>query len=193
MQLMTTIIYCLLSNGQSDRYDRAITDRLRLYVGQHENEWDDYVQNSTHAYSAQAHKSACTTPLSLTLSLESPGSADIVPPTVAGNADGNASLGLQRTILTSIKIMRTRMTISLQRARQRYKINFVLRIKRQPKFYGGDYIYIDNPPVVKEMNSVEDSSRKPEVKKLGPYVIKKSWSSTAQLDEDQIDNVVSID
>lgn len=84
-------------------------------------------------------------------------------------------------------------TIALPQVQQQYKTNFDLWARHQPKLYEDDHIYIERSTGVGVTNLVEHPSKKLQAKKLGPYLVKKTWSNTRQLDEDGVGNVVSID
>lgn len=88
-QVMTRTVYHPRINGQTERYSKTIVDRLRHYVREQQNDWVDYVHRLAYAYNDQVHTSTCTTHFSPTLSCEPQGSADIIQPIVADDADDN--------------------------------------------------------------------------------------------------------
>lgn len=137
-QFMMTAAYHPHINGQPEWYNKTLINRLHHYVSEHQNVWDDYVQPLTFVYTSEVHKSRYTTPFSLNLSSEPPGSANMVPPTVGNSTDENAPRRRKQSILARINLLRTKTTIALQRAQQRYKANFDSPTRRKPKFHVGD-------------------------------------------------------
>lgn len=165
LQLMTSTPYHPCTNVQTESYNKTIIDRLCQYFSEHQNGLDVYVLPLTYAYDPQLHKSTCTMPFSLTLCREPPRSVDIVPPAVADNAHDHSSQRLKQTVLTRINLLKTKATIALQRAQQRYKTNFDSRDRQQPKFHEDDYVHVDTPPRVRKWNSADDSFMKLQAKK----------------------------
>ena len=75
-----TTAYHLQPNGQTERFNRTLVQRLRHYAEEHQRDWDDYVQPLTFAYNTQVHRSTETTPFDLVLT--PPPSGLILPGTV---------------------------------------------------------------------------------------------------------------
>lgn len=61
----TTTAYHPQTNGQAERYNKTIAARLRHYVGEHQDDWDRYVQPLTYWYKNQPNCTTGTTPFNL--------------------------------------------------------------------------------------------------------------------------------
>ena len=61
IRYVLTTAYQPQTNGQAERFNCTLATRLRLYVSEHQREWDDYVQPLTYAYNMQVHWSTGTT------------------------------------------------------------------------------------------------------------------------------------
>lgn len=65
---MKTTSYHPQTNGQTERYNRALVNHLRKYVYENQTEWDKFVQSLTYAYIGDVHRSTGTCPFDLTMS-----------------------------------------------------------------------------------------------------------------------------
>ena len=153
-----TTAYHPQSNGQAERYNRTLVTRLRHFVAEHQDNWDDYVQPLTYAYNMQVHAATGTTPFDLVLSrhppaitLETPAHPD--PHTPAPSAASVKAVNFQkwRTILAAA---RSRMTA----AQQRYKDNFNAKVASIPHFVPGDYVILNKPPLTAARDDNTDTT-----------------------------------
>lgn len=107
------------TNGMKITYINTIIDKLRHDVSEQQNGWDDYVPPFTYRYNAQVYEKKSTTPFSLTSIPEQLGSADIVPRIVPDCTEDIMPHTLNQKILARINLLKTKTTITLQRAKQR--------------------------------------------------------------------------
>lgn len=55
------------TNGNTELYNKTLVDRLRHYISEHQDDWDQYIQPRTYSYNTQVHRSTGFTPFNLTL------------------------------------------------------------------------------------------------------------------------------
>ena len=60
------------TNGQTERYNRTILSRLRKFVKEHSNTWDNYVDVLTYAYNTQVYNTTRRALFDLVLSQPPP-------------------------------------------------------------------------------------------------------------------------
>lgn len=96
-QLMTMACHPQ-TNGLMERYNKAIVGRLRHYVPEQQDDWDDFLQPLTYAYNMLIHRIITWTPCSLVLAIHTPHTTSITgPPTLATDQTGPQSAHLVRT------------------------------------------------------------------------------------------------
>ena len=62
-----TLAYHPQTNGQTGRYNQMLVHRLRVFVNEHQRDWDTLIQPLTYAYNAQVHRKTGQKPFSLAL------------------------------------------------------------------------------------------------------------------------------
>ena len=67
-----TTAYHPKTNGQTERYNKTLEKRLRIYADDHLADWDTFVQKVTYGYNCQVHKSTGVTPFTLALTRHPP-------------------------------------------------------------------------------------------------------------------------
>ena len=147
---VTTTAYHPRTNGQTERFNRTIVTRLRHYVGEHQDDWDLYVQLLTYAYNAQVHRSTRTTPYSLVLTRHPPGPATVGGTTaLATDASTEPEAAtLRHRLLSRLRALVGRTDDHLRTAQDGYKRYFDRTVRVTPMLAAGDMVYVDRgaPP-----------------------------------------------
>lgn len=77
--LITTNFH-LQTNGQFERYNKTILNRLFHYKSEHQKDRDTFVQPLAYAYNAQTHGTTKTSPFNLTMTREPPAASGLLRP-----------------------------------------------------------------------------------------------------------------
>ena len=201
-----TTAYHPQSNGQTERFNRTLVQRLRHYVEGHQRDWDDYVQPLTFAYNTQVHGSTETTPFDLVLTR--PPSGLILPGTVPQDAgthreDLRTPLQYKRVTLRKLRDALDRAPTKLTASQKRFKDDFGKKVRSRPVVGAGDSVYVDRPP--RPITSVERRTRAQGttgtdelcVKLLprteGPFRVRSATDTTVLIEQDGVENRVGID
>ena len=144
-----TTAYHPQSNGQTERFNRMLVQRLRNYVEEHQRDWDDYVQPLTFAYNTQVHRSTETTPFDLVLTR--PPSGLMLSGTVPQDAgthreDPWTPVQYKRATLRKVRDALDRAQTKLIASQKRYKDDFNKKVRFRPVVGAGDFVYVDRPP-----------------------------------------------
>ena len=197
----TTTAYHPQTNGQAERFNRTIVQRLRHYVAEHQTDWDLYIQPLTYAYNMQVHRTTGTTPFDLILSRHPPNiiSGDVstaVPDDLPDEDLSTAKLKkrILRDLQKGLEQAKTRMT----KAQKRYKDDFDKNVHKTVTVQPGDYVFVDRPKrPLKGTDSSRDATYNPGLKLLpkstGPFLVTKANADTVTIEEDGLQNTVSID
>ncbi|CDF40971.1 unnamed protein product [Chondrus crispus] len=98
--LMTA--YHQQANGQTERFNKTIVQRLRHYVEEHQRDWDDFPKPLTYAYNIQVHLVLTRQPSGLTVVGTAPQAAGVAhdDPRTPGSTSGRlfASFGMSSTV-----------------------------------------------------------------------------------------------
>ncbi|CDF32918.1 unnamed protein product [Chondrus crispus] len=174
-----TTAYHPQSNGQTERFNRTLVQRLRHYVEEHQRDWDDYLQPLTFAYNTQVHRSTETTPFDLVLTR--PPSGLILP------EDPRTPVQYKRATLRKLRDALDRARTKLSASQKRYKDDFDKKVRFRPVVVAGDFVYVDRPP--RPLTSVERRTRAQE----GPFRVRSATDTTVLIEQDGVENRVSID
>jgi len=195
---LTTTAYHPQTNGQTERYNKTIVARLRHYVAENQADWDEYVQPLTYAYNAQVHRSTRVPPFALVLSRNPPGPAQVIPPT-AQPSDASPPLRASRLrmrLIRELAHLQAKTSDILRNAQRRYKADHDQHVKKVISLRRGDLVYLDRPPSW-TLTDAERMSLEAKSKLLprttGPFQVIRTSQGTATLDENGIENTVSID
>ena len=195
----TTTAYHPQTNGQAERYNKTIAKRLRHYVSEHQNDWDQYVQPLTYAYNAQVHATTGLPPFNLTI-------ARPPPCPILDNVSSLAQTDAMRPIPSS-RTMRARILRRLSvmfdmadskssKARAKYKRYADRSVVHTPIFEPGSFVFIMRPPTEgktaeeKEKNIAQSKLR---FKTTGPYEVISSTNETVTVKDQGVPVVVSVD
>ena len=192
-----TTAYHPQSNGQTERFNKTLVQRLRHYVEEHQANWDIFVQPLTYAYNMQVHRSTGTTPYDLVLTrhpqpitVRDEESRTAIP---QSEPDDPTPAQMKRIILRRLRVALQSARIRMTEAQKRYKQNFDKSVRFTPQFKAGDYVYIDRPPRQPDAAPEEEVTKKLLPRGLGPYKIQSVSENTVTVDEDGLLNTVSID
>ncbi|CDF40922.1 unnamed protein product [Chondrus crispus] len=198
-----TTAYHPQTNGQTERFNRTLVQRLRHYVAEHQRDWDEYIQPLTFAYNTQVHRSTETTPFDLVLTRPPSGLA--LPGTVPQDAVSNTEdprtpVQYKRATLRKLRDALERTRVKLTAAQRRYKADFDKKVRFRPVIEKGDRVYVDRPPrplTSTERGDLPSNDGGPSVKLLpkteGPFPVRSATETTVVVDQDGVSNRVSID
>ncbi|CDF38306.1 unnamed protein product [Chondrus crispus] len=201
-----TTAYHPQTNGQTERFNRTLVQRLRHYVEEHQRDWDDYVQPLTFAYNTQVHRSTETTPFDLVLTR--PPTGLILPGTVPQDAgthmeDPRTPVQYKRATLRKLRDALDRARTKLTASQKQYKDNLDRKVRFRPVVRAGDFVYVDRPPRtltsverrmrVQSPTDTEDLSVKLLPKAEGPFNVRSATDTTVLIEQDSVENRVSID
>ncbi|CAN8067637.1 unnamed protein product [Agarophyton chilense] len=195
---VTTTAYHPQANGQAERFNKTLVQRLRHYVADHQSNWHAYVQPLTYGYNLQVHRSTGTTPFDLALTrvppnvvLDEPSSATD-PATPTQPTPGQMKRYTLRLLKATLQSARNRLT----NAQQRYKADFDKSVRATPTFAADEEVFLDLPtttPTGGVLEEQERTSRKLLPKTTGPYKVISATDSTVTINVDGIHDTVSID
>ena len=197
VQHYLTTAYHPQTNGQSERFNRTILDRLRHYVADHQADWDEFVQPLVYAYNMQVHRSTNTTPFDLVLSRHPPNilvkdypSAN--PTTIPD--DQLTTVQVKRNILRRLRKSLQQANRRLTQAQKRYKDDFDKKVKFALDVQPGQWVFVDRPPrTLLPEEKQNDVTRKLLPRSTGPYEVTKTTGDTVTIKQDGLLNTVSID
>ena len=69
---LPTTAYHPQTNGQTERYNQTLVNRLRIFVSEHQNDWDRLIQPLTYAYNLQVNRTTGQPPFKLALTRQPP-------------------------------------------------------------------------------------------------------------------------
>ena len=201
-----TMAYHPQSDGETERFNRTLVQRLRHYVEEHQRDWDDYVQPLTFACNTQVHRSTETTPFDLVLTRPL---SDLTLPSTVPQDEGNhredrqTPVQYKRATLRKLCDAPDRARTKLTASQKRYKDDFDKKVCFGPVVRAGDFVYVDRLPC--PFKSVERRTRaqgttgtdEPSVKLLprteGPFRVRSATDTTVLIEQDGVENRVSID
>ena len=198
-----TTAYHPQTNGETERFNRTLVQRLRHYVEEHQRDRDEYIQPLTFAYNTQVHRSTKTTPFDLVLTR--PPSVWALPTTVPQDAVSNTEdprtpVQYKRATLRKLRDALERTRVKLTAAQRRYKTDFDKKVRFRSVIAVGDLVYDDRPrrPLTStEREGPPSDGGAPSVKLLpkteGPFRVLSATETTVVVDQDGVSNRVSID
>ena len=117
-----TAFYHPQTNGQTERFNKTIMERLRHFAADYQTDWDLYIQPLTYAYNMQVHRSTGTTPFDLILSRHPPSIAiRDVPQDSEDVPDRTDTVAFKRYLLRRVRKVLARASARNTAAQQRYK------------------------------------------------------------------------
>ena len=142
-----TAFYHPQTNGQTERFNKTIMERLRHFAADHQTDWDLYIQPLTYAYNMQVHRPTGTTPFDLILSRHPPSIAiRDVPQDSEDVPDRTDTVAFKRYLLRRVRKVLGRASARNTAAQQRYKDDFDKKVRFRPVLHPGDEVFIDRPP-----------------------------------------------
>ena len=69
---LPTSAYHPQTNGQTERYNQTLVNRLRIFTAEHQNDWDRLIQPLTHAYNLHVNRTKGHPPFKLALTRQPP-------------------------------------------------------------------------------------------------------------------------
>ena len=198
-----TTAYNPQTNGQTERFNRTLVQRLRHYVEVHKWDWEEYIQPLTFAYNTKFYRSTETTPFDLVLMRPPSGLA--LPGTVPQDAvynteDPGTPVQYKRTTLRKLRDALERTRVKLPAAQRRYKADFDKKVRLRLVIEVGDLVYVDRPPrplTTTKRGEITSDEGGPSVKLLpkteGPFQVRSATEATVVFDQDGVSNCVSSD
>ena len=164
--------------------------RLRHYVSEHQDNWDQFVQPLTYAYNSQVHASTGVTPFSLTLSRQPPFPIVDRPSTAAPTLDDNitpSSRTMRVRLLKRPATMFDKADSRSARARAAYKRYADRSATHVPIFEKDDFVLIRRPPTEAKTTQERDENiaqSKLRYRMTGPYRVVSATPETVTIDLD---------
>ena len=199
IQHYLTAFYHPQTNGKAERFNKTILSRLRHYISEHQQDWDEYLQPLTYAYNSQVHRTTETTPFDLVVTRPPP---DILvePPQhlqlpTTDVTPAQAKRGILDRLRRTLATARTKLTSH----QKRMKDNFDQKVRQQPTIRRGDRIFINRPTkqviaTDAEAELSDGISRKLLRLTTGiPYTVTDVRDKNVQVNHDGIPTWVSID
>ena len=192
-----TTAYHPQTNGQAERFNKTILDRIRHYVVEHQADWDKFIQPLAYAYNMQVHRVTNTTPFDLVLSRHPPdiiirGQTTAIPSTVPDTEATPVQVkrNILRKLRQALQAARSRST----QAQKRYKEDFDRKVRFRISLQPGDYVFVDRPPRTATDSGTEDTTtRKLLPRATGPFEVKSASEDTVTVEQDGLLNTISID
>ena len=206
MQHYLTTVYNPQTNGQTERFNRTLVQRLRNYFKEHQRDWDDYVQPLTFAYNTQVYRSTETNPFDLELTrppngLVLPGAAP--QDTGSNREDPRTPVQYKRATLRKLRDAIDRARMKLTAAQKRYKDDFDKMVRFRPVIVAGDFVYVDRPlrlltNVERRTHERDTTDAGPASVKLlpkteGPFRVRSATDATVVINQDGVRNRVIMD
>lgn len=186
------------TNGQTERYNKTIVERLLHYVAEHQGCWYLYVPPLIYAYNTHVHLSTNFSPFRFVLSRQPLGPATTVYPTdfptdvTTYMPDDKMRLQL----MSRLETMKAKTGTTLTKSKRRYKKYFYRAVRYVPNITLCMQVFIDKPPpsakTQPELLSNQPRS-KLQHKTTGPFKVLASTSDTVTIREEGIPNTVSKD
>ena len=203
MRHYLTTAYHPQTNGQTERFNRTLVQRLRNYVEEHQRDWDEYIQPLTFAYNTQVHQSTETTPFDLVPTRPPSGLAlpgTVLQDAVSNTEDRQTLVQYERATLRKLRDALGRTRVKLTAAQRRCKTDFDQKVRFRPVIAVGDFVCVDRPPrplTNTERGDLPSDGGAPSVKLLpkteGPFRVRSATETTVAVDQDGVSNRVSID
>ena len=147
----------------------------------------------------QVHRTTGTTPFDLVLTRHPPNIVmsdrpSATPPTIPDTELSTAQL--KRHILRRLRQSLAQAQVRTTEAQKRYKADFDQKVQRTLTVKAGDYVFVDRAPGTVEEDDEDAYAQR--TKKLlprstGPYLVKSTTEDTVTIEQDGLQNVVSID
>ena len=169
-----TSTYHPQTNGQVERYNRAILAMLRNYVNEHQHDWDRNATALTYAYNNHVHRSTGTTPFSPVLSRPSPEFSLHHSMRSRARPTQQQQNDYVKRLDDSILHAYTRLLAT----QARYKRDFDKRIRTiRQRIKRGDYVYLDPTNGQSKTGKLRSPA-------LGPYRVLRKDDRTYVIDRD---------
>lgn len=131
-KLLTKVAYNLQTNGQTDRNNITILDRLCHYISEHSDSWDAIVQPLAYTCKNQTRAMTKTTSFSLALTRDPPTASELPSPSNVSSQvkESLSSEKLRNSLFGRLELMQSRTVKAASLAENRYKENFDKHVKR---------------------------------------------------------------
>jgi len=133
------------TNGQVERYNRTIVGKLRKYVEDHQDRWDELVSMLTLAYNSRPQQSTGVAPLEFVTRerVRSPSVERMVGSPTPKETDGSPR-AIREVIRSRLRSLIHKVRRSLMLAHRRYKRNYDVRVGPVNKdVQAGDWVFVD--------------------------------------------------
>jgi hypothetical protein len=160
-QLFTST-YHPQTNGQVERFNRTVLEKLTHYVTSAQDDWDEHVRGVVYGYNCQVHATTGLSPFELVLSRP-----PAVPILVARpiQSDGKSKPEFLSTFLTQLSRLASKTKEELAAQQQRYKDVYDAHVRvRNKDIEAGDLVFV-------RTFSEAPGSPKLLVPSTGPYVV----------------------
>lgn len=194
---VTTTSYQPQRNGQTERYNKTISYRLRHYLAENKRYFDHYLQLLTYAYNAQIHRSTNMAPVRLMLSRKPPRPNKVTTmnfPLDITKAPPMEHLATR--FMARMTTMRATEKAKIIKKQLRYKADYDEDLMPLKEFHVVQCVFFDRTPNTTQTPAKKlafDAHSKLLPKSTGPFIVKNLGSHTLTVEENGVENNITAD
>ena len=189
---LPTSAYHPQTNGQTERYNQTLVNRLRIFVSEHQDDWDRLIQPLTYAYNLQVNRTTGQPPFKLALTRQPPDTVFVDDGMELDDVDQLSPEEARLKVLHRAKDLIERASARTSQQQARYKKAHDKKVRSIVQIRPGDEVFIDNPPSLGASSS-DGPNSKLSRKASQAYKVIQVTDTTAKVLIDGIEDMVSLD
>lgn len=131
-QLFTST-YHPQTNGQIERFNRVILERLLHYVGARQDDWDEHLGPIVLGYNCQVHSSTGFSPYELALTRSTP--VPIVETSVTRDPMRESKAEFRKSFMKQLEAIGRKTRETLHQAQERYRKAYDDHVRKKKRWY----------------------------------------------------------